>query len=107
VRLAAVVLGCAAFGGLIVLAVAGVSGATAVLVTGGAVVAMIGLGNAVGARHTPNRTPFAAGPLDVPAGEDVPDVADAPDLPAGADGADVEGGHDVEPDVRGRRGTSE
>ncbi len=33
-RLAAVVLGCAAFGGLIVLAVAGVSGATAVLVTG-------------------------------------------------------------------------
>ena len=44
------------------LAVAGVSGATAVLVTGGAVVAMIGLGNAVGARHTPDRAPYGAGP---------------------------------------------
>jgi hypothetical protein len=58
---AAVVLGLAAFGGLIVLAVAGVSGATAVLVTGGAVVAMIGLGNLVGGRRTPDRAPYADG----------------------------------------------
>ncbi|HEY5026082.1 MAG TPA: hypothetical protein VII76_13990 [Acidimicrobiales bacterium] len=57
-RVAAVVLGLALFGGLIVLAVAGVSGATAVLITGGAVVAMIGLGNAVGGRHTPDRSPL-------------------------------------------------
>ncbi len=43
---------------------AGVSGATAVLITGGAVVAMIGLGNAVGGRHTPNRAPYGvAGPV--------------------------------------------
>jgi len=64
VRIAAVVLGLAAFGGLVVLAVAGVSGASAVLITGAAVVAMIGLGNAVGGRHTPNRAPYDAGPDD-------------------------------------------
>jgi len=57
-RVAAVLLGLALFAGLVVLAVAGVSGATAVLITGGAVVAMIGLGNAVGGRHTPNRAPY-------------------------------------------------
>ncbi len=57
-RVAAVLLGLALFAGLIVLAVAGVTAATAVLVTAGAVVAMIGLGNAVGARHTPNRAPL-------------------------------------------------
>ncbi len=57
-RVAAALLGLALFGGLIVLAVAGVSAATAVLVTGGAVVVMIGLGNAVGGRHTPNQAPY-------------------------------------------------
>jgi len=57
-RLAAVLLGLLLFAGLVVLAVAGVSGATAVLITAGAVVAMIGLGNAVGGRHTPNRAPY-------------------------------------------------
>jgi hypothetical protein len=57
-RLAAVLLGLLFFAGLVVLAVAGVSGATAVLITAGAVVAMIGLGNAVGGRHTPNRSPY-------------------------------------------------
>jgi hypothetical protein len=61
-RVAAVFLGFAAFGALIVLAIAGVSAATAVLLTGGAVVVMIGLGNAVGGRHTPNRSPYRAGP---------------------------------------------
>jgi hypothetical protein len=59
VRVAAVILGLVLFGGLVVLAVAGVSAATAVLVTGAAVVAMIGLGNAVGGRQTPNRAPYA------------------------------------------------
>ena len=47
----------AAFGGLIVMAVAGVSGATAVLFTGLALVAMIALGNILGGRTTPNRAP--------------------------------------------------
>ena len=56
-RVAAVVLALAAFGGLVVLAIAGVSGATAILVTAAAVVGMIALGNMVGGRHTPNRTP--------------------------------------------------
>jgi hypothetical protein len=59
-RVAAVILGLAALGGLIVLAVAGVSGAIAVLVTGGAVVVMIGLGNSVGGRRTPDRAPHDA-----------------------------------------------
>jgi drug/metabolite transporter (DMT)-like permease len=58
VKVAAVILGLGAFGGLIVLAVAGVSGATAILVTAAAVVGMIALGNLVGGRHTPNRTPY-------------------------------------------------
>jgi small neutral amino acid transporter SnatA (MarC family) len=61
-KVAAVVLGLATFGGLVVLAVAGVSGATAVLITGGAVVAMIGLGNLVGGRRTPDRSPFGSEP---------------------------------------------
>jgi hypothetical protein len=82
VRAAAVVLGLAAFGGLIVLAVAGVAGATAVLVTGGAVVAMIGLGNLVGGRRTPDRPPYGAENAEV------------------AEDADVE-------DAEGRRGTPE
>jgi hypothetical protein len=62
VRVAAALFGLALFGGLIVLAIAGVSAATAVLVTAGAVVAMIGLGNAVGGRHTPSRSPYPAAP---------------------------------------------
>jgi drug/metabolite transporter (DMT)-like permease len=68
VRVAAALLGLALFGGLIVLAVAGVSAATAVLVTGAAVVVMIGLGNAVGGRHTPNQAPY------VPATDDTDDA---------------------------------
>ena len=70
-KAAAWVLGLCAFGGLIVLAVAGVSGATAVLVTGAAVVAMIALGNLVGGRHTPDRAPHGggAGEGDAPVGE--------------------------------------
>ena len=72
-RVAAVLLGLALFAGLVVLAVAGVSAATAVLVTAGAVVAMIGLGNAVGGRHTPNRSPYRPGtPTDRPGDEPAP-----------------------------------
>jgi len=87
VRLAAVVLGIAALGALIVLAVAGVSGATAVLITAGAVVAMIGLGNAVGGRHTPNRAPYdTATDADDDAGPDEP-VEDAEPGAPGRHGA--------------------
>jgi predicted phage tail protein len=78
-RLAAVLLGLLFFAGLVVLAVAGVSGATAVLITAGAVVAMIGLGNAVGGRHTPNRSPYR------------PDTRDADDTDAGTDMGDSGG----------------
>ena len=72
-RVAAAVLGVVLFGGLIVLAVAGVPAATAVLITAAAVVVMIGLGNAVGGRHTPNRSPYA--PASDPA--EAADAADA------------------------------
>jgi hypothetical protein len=58
VKVLAWLIGFVALGGLIVLAVAGLSGATAILVTAVAIVAMIGLGNALGGRHTPNRTPY-------------------------------------------------
>ena len=60
-KAAAVVLGLAIFGGLVVLAVAGVSGATAVLVTGAAIVVMIALGNILGGRTTPSRAPQGPG----------------------------------------------
>jgi hypothetical protein len=75
VRIAAFVLGLVLFGGLIVLAVAGVTAATAVLLTAAAVVAMIGLGNAVGGRQTPNRAPYAPPTGDAGAAEDEEDAA--------------------------------
>jgi hypothetical protein len=105
---AAVILGLAAFGGLIVLAVAGVSGASAVLITGGAVVAMIGLGNAVGGRHTPNRAPYAAGPADT-RDADTHDAETHDVETHDADTHDVDAHHpdhaeDVEP---GRHGAAE
>ena len=89
-RVAAVLLGIALFGGLIVLAVAGVSAATAVLVTAGAVVAMIGLGNAVGGRQTPNRAPYGSEPdetRDRVTADAEPGVAEADAEPDGADEA--------------------
>ena len=61
-RIAAVVLGLVLFGELVVLAVAGVTAATAVIITTVAVVVMIGLGNAVGGRNTPNRSPYPTEP---------------------------------------------
>jgi hypothetical protein len=87
-RVAAVLLGVALFAGLIVLAVAGVSAATAVLVTAGAVVAMIGLGNAVGGRQTPNRAPYGYEPdeaRDRVTADPESEIADAE--PDGADEA--------------------
>jgi len=96
-RVAAVFLGLAAFAGLIVLAVAGVSGATAVLVTAGAVVGMVALGNLVGGRHTPDRAPYA------PEGAESAD-AGAQSADAGAERvADADEGRATE----GQRGTPE
>jgi len=66
VRTLAVVLGVVALGALVVLAVAGVSGATAVLVTGAAMLAMIVLGNILGARRTPDRAPYDPGAAAAP-----------------------------------------
>ncbi|HUY62998.1 MAG TPA: hypothetical protein VMV14_00600 [Acidimicrobiales bacterium] len=51
------VLAVAVFGGLVVLAVAGASAVLGVLLTAVAVVAMIAMGNLIGGRNTPNRTP--------------------------------------------------
>jgi len=78
-KVAAVLLGLAAFGALIVLAVAGVSAATAVLLTGGAVVAMIGLGSAVGGRHTPDRSPYRVEPGSAGGPDDPGEAARARD----------------------------
>ena len=85
-RIAAVVLGVVLFGGLVVLAIAGVSAATAVIITAAAVVLMIGLGNAVGGRHTPSRSPY-------PTGSPTPDATETgatetDDSEVGTSGAD-------------------
>jgi hypothetical protein len=91
VRVAAVILGLALFGGLVVLAVAGVTAATAVLVTAAAVVAMIGLGNAVGGRSTPNRAPYVP-PSAATAGVDPPRPTDGVALPGATGDAAPEAG---------------
>ncbi|HEY7949085.1 MAG TPA: hypothetical protein VID75_15485 [Acidimicrobiales bacterium] len=57
-------------GGLIVLAVAGVSGATAILVTVAALLAMVVIGGQMGGRHTPNVRPVARDPQTVVSAED-------------------------------------
>ena len=46
---------------LVVMAVAGFPGAVPIIVSAGALVAMIGLGGAMGGRHTPNVPPVAPG----------------------------------------------
>jgi drug/metabolite transporter (DMT)-like permease len=58
-RAAAVLIGLGVFAGLIVMAVAGVTAATAVLVTAAAMLAMIALGSLLGARRTPGASPDA------------------------------------------------
>jgi hypothetical protein len=60
-KAAAWILGLAGMAGLIVLAVAGLTGAVAILVTGVAIIAMIGLGNVLGGRTTPNTFPSESG----------------------------------------------
>jgi hypothetical protein len=72
-RTIAWIFGLAIFGGLIVMAVAGFTAATAILVTTGAIIAMIVLGNIMGGRTTPNKVPLvppgdAEGPGDGTAG---------------------------------------
>jgi hypothetical protein len=58
---------------LVVMAVAGFPGAVPILVSAGALVAMIGLGGVMGGRHTPNVPPVppggAVGGVEVPDGE--------------------------------------
>lgn len=56
-RVLAYTLAVVLFGGLVVLALAGVSAATAVLVTAGAVVALIALGGTLRGRRTPPGPP--------------------------------------------------
>jgi predicted lipid-binding transport protein (Tim44 family) len=51
-------LGIVAFGGLIVMSIAGATAAVGVLVTAIAIVAMIALGNLLGGRTTANRQPY-------------------------------------------------
>jgi hypothetical protein len=71
--------------GLILLAVAGFPGAVPILISAAALVAMIGLGGAMGGRHTPNVPPVVPGSrLDMAAGEG-PVPSDE-----GADGATTE-----------------
>lgn len=64
-RALAWILGLAMVGGLVVLSVAGLPAAAGVLLTGGAVVAMIAMGSLMGGRNTPQRPPI---PLDGSAG---------------------------------------
>ena len=90
VKTVAFVLGLAALGGLVVLAVAGVTGATAVLVTGAAIVVMIALGNILGGRTTPNRPPLGGG---------------GGGTEAAGTGVDEEGDGPVSPEPGDRRGT--
>ena len=66
--------------GLIVMAVAGISGATAILVTVAALLAMVVLGGQMGGRHTPN-----VAPLDRTVEPDSAAAAEAPVEPT-ADG---------------------
>jgi hypothetical protein len=80
--------------GVIVLAVAGVAGATAVLITAVALVGMIALGGVMGGRHTPHVAPrrpatdVPASPTDAPRAGVVPEASDA----EGAGGGPADGG---------------
>ena len=66
-RVAAWLLGLATVAGLVVLAVAGLSAATGILLTAVAVLAMIALGNLIGGRSTPERAPVPPeGPTAAP-----------------------------------------
>ena len=58
-KVVAWVLGLLTLAGLIVLSIAGLSGALAILLTALAIVAMIGLGSILGGRRTPEGEPKA------------------------------------------------
>jgi len=62
VKVAGWLIGAAAFGGLVVLAIAGVTGAIAILVTAVAIVGIIAMGNLLGGRTTPNRVFYEGAP---------------------------------------------
>jgi hypothetical protein len=65
--------------GLVFMAVAGFPGALPILISAGALVAMVGLGGAMGGRHTANVAPVATRPPvgPTPAPEPVPPPDDA------------------------------
>ena len=90
-RVAAWVGGAAVLGGLIVLAVAGISGATAVLVTVVALVVMVALGGVVGGRRTPNVAPAPRPETETRTAGSAPDGAGAE--PAGPEGSEGGGRH--------------
>jgi hypothetical protein len=83
VRAVAWVGGIAVVAALVVMAVAGFPGAVPVLISAGALVAMIGLGGVMGGRHTANVPPVppggaAGGAESVAGGEPAPDTDGAP-----------------------------
>ncbi len=72
--------------GLVFMAVAGFPGALPVLISAGALVAMVGLGGAMGGRHTANVAPVATRP-SVPSSP--APVAEPPHDDAGGAAADT------------------
>jgi hypothetical protein len=66
VKLLGWIIGVVAFGGLILLSIAGVTAAVAIIITAAAIVSMIALGSILGGRNTPNRTPYSAAQGDAP-----------------------------------------
>lgn len=76
-RVVAWALGALTLAGLVVLAVAGLSGALAILLTAGALVSMIALGSILGGRHTPDRPPLSPTGGQPPAPP--PEPADQPE----------------------------
>jgi hypothetical protein len=91
-RAVAWVGGLVVLAGLILLAVAGFPGAVPILVSAVALVAMIGLGGAMGGRHTPNVSPVSvrpeqAGPPEQPVRtEQAGPAATGEESPGGAPG---------------------
>jgi hypothetical protein len=72
--------------GLVFMAVAGFPGALPILISAGALVAMVGLGGAMGGRHTANVAPVATRPsvASPPAPEPDPSPDDAGGAVAGS-----------------------
>jgi hypothetical protein len=77
---------------LVVMAVAGFPGAVPILISAGALVAMIGLGGVMGGRHTPNVPPVPPGGAVAgteSAGGGAADAEPVPDRPDGAPGGNA------------------